>query len=156
MKKYPTRATGDLLNLRGQNLRFCAVTRSLYKNGVFLGLLAWKKIGWTFFHPSNPKKSSFFESKCRKLQFLKLSKKSYFWVVFLTKTTVLTSILTSEVTDMVPQPQYELGKVPGTQSGTWENLVPQMCKSHQTTSVNEERSIFVCQQNCQTIFFLRI
>ena len=66
---------------------------------------------------------------------MKLSKKSYFWVVFLTKTTVLTSILTSEVTDMVPQPQYELGKVPGTQSGTWENLVPQMCKSHQTTSV---------------------
>ena len=118
----------------------CAVTRSLYKNGVFLGLLAWKKIGWTFFHPSNPKKSSFFESKCRKLQFLKLSKKSYFWVVFLTKTTVLTSILTSEVTDMVPQPQFELGKVPETQSGTWGNLVPHMCKSQQTTSVNRNIS----------------
>ena len=101
----------------------------------FLGLLAWKQFGWTFFHPSNPKKSSDFESKCRKLQFLKLSKKSYFWAVFLTKTTVLTSILTSEVADMVPQPQFELGKVPETQSGTWENLVPHMCKSHQTTSV---------------------
>ena len=102
LTKYPPRVTGGLLNLRGQNHRFCAVTRSLYKNGVFLGLLAWKQIGWTFFHPSNPKKSSDFESKCRKLQFLKLSKKSYFWAVFLTKTTVLTSILTSEVTDMVP------------------------------------------------------
>ena len=136
LKKYPARATGGLLNLRGQNLRFCAVTGSLYKNGVFLGLLAWKKIGWTFFHPSNPKKVSFFESKCRKLHFLKLSKKSYFGVVFLTKTTVLTSILTSEVTYMVPQPQFELGKVPETQSGTWGNLVPHMCKSHQTTSVN--------------------
>jgi hypothetical protein len=56
-------------------------------------------------------------------------------VVFLTKTTVLTSILTSEVTDMVPQPQFELGKVPETQSGTWGNLVPHMCKSQQTTSV---------------------
>ena len=62
-------------------------------------------------------------------------------MVFLTKTTVLTSILTSEVTDMVPQPQYELGKVPGTQSGTWENLVPQMCKSHQTTSVKDNEAI---------------
>ena len=58
-------------------------------------------------------------------------------MVFLTKTTVLTSILPSEVHDMVPQTQYELGKVPWTQSGTWENLVPQMCKSHQTTSVKE-------------------
>ena len=106
------------------------------KNGVFLGLLAWKKIGWTFFHPSNPKKSSFFESKCRKLHFLKFSKKSYFGSVFLTKTTVLTSILTSEVTYMVPQPQFELGKVPETQSETWGNLVPHMCKSQQTTSVN--------------------
>ena len=66
---------------------------------------------------------------------MKLSNKSYIWAVFLTKTTLLTSILTSEVTDMVPQTQYELGKVQGTQSGTWENLVPQMCKSHQTTSV---------------------
>ena len=36
---------------------------------------------------------------------------------------------------MVPQPQFELGKVPETQSGTWGNLVPHMCKSHQTTSV---------------------
>ena len=68
---------------------------------------------------------------------MKLSNKSYFWAVFLTKTTVLTSILTSEVTDMVPQPQFELGKVPGTQSGTWGNLVPHMCKSHQTTSVKK-------------------
>ena len=75
---------------------------------------------------------------------MKLSKKSYFWVVFLTKTTVLTSILTSEVTDMVPQPQYELGKVPGTQSGTWENLVPQMCKSHQTTSVKSKIGNVYC------------
>ena len=56
-------------------------------------------------------------------------------ILFLTKTIVLTSILTSEVTDMVPQPQFELGKVPETQSGTWGNLVPHMCKSHQTTSV---------------------
>ena len=88
-----------------------------------------------FSTPQTQKKSSFFESKCRKLQFLKLSKKSYFWVVFLTKTTVLTSILTFEVTDMVPQPQFELGKVPETQSGTWGNLVPHMCKSQQTTSV---------------------
>ena len=135
LTKYPPRATGGLLNLRGQNHRFCAVTGSLYKNGVFLGLLAWKKIGWTFFHPSNPKKVSFLESKCRKLHFLKFSKKSYFGSVFLTKTTVLTSILTSEVTYMVPQPQFELGKVPETQSGTWGNLVPHMCKSHQTTSV---------------------
>ena len=84
---------------------------------------------------TNPKKVSFFESKCRKLHFLKFSKKSYFGAVFLTKTTVLTSILTSEVTYMVPQPQFELGKVPETQSGTWGNLVPHMCKSHQTTSV---------------------
>ena len=136
-QSYPTRATGGLLNLRGQNLRFCAVTGSLYKNGVFLGLLAWNKIGWTFFHPSNPKKVSVFESKCRKLHFLKLSKKSYFGAVFLTKTTVLTSILTSEVTYMVPQPQFELGKVPETQSGTWGNLVPHMCKSQQTTSVKD-------------------
>ena len=135
LTKYPPRATGGLLNLRGQNLQFCAVTATLYKNCVFLGLLALKKIGYTFFHPSNPKKVSVFESKCRKLHFLKLSNKSYIWAVFLTKTTVLTSILTSEVADMVPQPQFELGKVPGTQSGTWENLVPQMCKSHQTTSV---------------------
>jgi hypothetical protein len=36
---------------------------------------------------------------------------------------------------MVPQPQFELGKVPETQSGTWGNLVPHMCKSQQTTSV---------------------
>ena len=68
---------------------------------------------------------------------MKLSNKSYIWAVFLTKTTVLTSILTSEVTDMVPQPQFELGKVLGTQSGTWGNLVPHMCKSHQTTSVKK-------------------
>ena len=65
-------------------------------------------------------------------------------MVFLTKTTVLTSILTSEVTDMVPQPQFELGKVPGTQSGTWGNLVPHMCKSHQTTSVNVINVFFLC------------
>ena len=66
---------------------------------------------------------------------MKFSKKSYFGSVFLTKTTVLTSILTSEVTYTVPQPQFELGKVPETQSGTWGNLVPHMCKYHQTTSV---------------------
>ena len=45
--------------------------------------------------------------------------------------TVLTSILTSEVTE----PQSELGNVLGTQSGTWGNLVQHMCKSQQTTSV---------------------
>ena len=72
---------------------------------------------------------------------MKLSKKSYFGAVFLTKTTVLTSILTSEVTYMVPQPQFELGKVPETQSGTWGNLVPHMCKSHQTTSVKQIQNI---------------
>ena len=71
----------------------------------------------------------------QEIAFFETLKKSYFGAVFLTKTTVLTSILTSEVTYMVPQPQFELGKVPETQSGTWGNLVPHMCKSHQTTSV---------------------
>ena len=67
-------------------------------------------------------------------------------MVFLTKTTVLTSILISEASDMVPQTQYELGKVPGTQSGTWENLVPQLCKSHQTTSVKGSAAVAASTQ----------
>ena len=58
-----------------------------------------------------------------------------FWGGFFTKTTVLTSILNSEVTDIVPQPHSELENVLGTQSGTWGNLVQHMCKSQQTTSV---------------------
>ena len=55
---------------------------------------------------------------------------------------MLTSILTSEVTDIAPQPQFELGDMLGTQSGTWGNLVQHMCKSQQTTSVkiNEYRN----------------
>ena len=41
--------------------------------------------------------------------------------------------------------QFELGKVPETQSGTWGNLVPHMCKSHQTTSVNRLLSTYYKQ-----------
>jgi hypothetical protein len=67
---------------------------------------------------------------------LKFSKKILLGGGPFIKTTVLTSILTSEVTDIVPQPQSELGNVLGTQSGTWGNLVQHMCKSQQTTSVN--------------------
>ena len=37
--------------------------------------------------------------------------------------------------------QFELGKVPETQSGTWGNLVPHMCKSQQTTSVKKLKFI---------------
>ena len=50
---------------------------------------------------------------------------------------MLTSILTSEVSDIVPQPHSELGNMLGTQSGTWGNLVQHICKSQQTTSVNK-------------------
>ena len=67
--------------------------------------------------------------------FFNFQKNPTLGALFLTKTTVLASILTFEVTDMVAQPQFELGKVPEAQSGTWGNLVPHMCKSQQTTSV---------------------
>ena len=55
---------------------------------------------------------------------------------------MLTSILTSEVTDIAPQPQFELGDMLGTQSGTWGNLVQHMCKSQQTTSV---KTLAICK-----------
>jgi hypothetical protein len=61
---------------------------------------------------------------------------------------VLTSILTSEVTDIPPKPQSELGNMVGTQSGTWGNLVQHMCKSQQTTSV-KAMSMYICTKcNC--------
>jgi hypothetical protein len=71
----------------------------------------------------------------QKIAFFEFSKKILFGGGSFIKTTVLTSILTSEVTDIPPKPQSELGDVLGTQSGTWGNLVPHMCKSQQTTSV---------------------
>ena len=135
LTKYPTRATGGLPNLRGQNHRFWAITESLYKNCVFLGQKALKLIGCTLFYPSNPKKVPVFCHKHWILHFLRFSKKISFFGSFFTKTTVLTSILTSEVTDIPPKPQSELGNLLGTQSGTWGNLVPHMCKSQQTTPV---------------------
>ena len=85
--------------------------------------------------PFKPKKIPVFNIKHWILPFLKFSKKIIFFWCFFTKTTVLTSILTSEVTDIAPQPQSELGDMLGTQSGTWGNLVQHMCKSQQTTSV---------------------
>ena len=91
------------------------------------------------FPPLKPKKSLIFLIQMQEIAFFETFKKILLWGSFLTKTTVLTSILTSEVTYMVPQPQFELGKVPETQSGTWGNLVPHMCKSHQTTSVKRMR-----------------
>ena len=52
---------------------------------------------------------------------------------------------------MVPQPQFELEKVPETQSGTWGNLVPHMCKSHQTTSVKEKQGQQQQQQQIKSL-----
>lgn len=136
------RATGGLLNLRGQKRRFFTITKSLYKKCVFLSLYKLKKILLPLIYPSNPKKIPVFNIKQWILSFLKFSKKIIFFWRFFTKITVLTSILTSEVTDIAPQPQFELGDMLGTQSGTWGNLVQHMCKSQQTTSVkiNEYRN----------------
>ena len=91
------------------------------------------------------KKIPVFNIKHWILSFLKFSKKFDFFWCFFTKTTVLTSILTSEVTDIAPQPQFELGDMLGTQSGTWGNLVQHMCKSQQTTSVKIESIVVLLE-----------
>ena len=101
----------------------------------FFRLSGTKKNWLDLFPTLKPKKSLSFWMQMQEISFFVIFKKILLLGGFPPKTTLLTSILISETTDMVPQPQYELGKVPGTQSGTWENLVPQMCKSHQTTSV---------------------
>ena len=97
------------------------------------------KINWLhLILPLRANKSLRFEIEIQQNAFVEIFKKIHFFSPSLTKTTVPTSILTSEVTDIAPQTQPELENMPGTQSETYKNLAQHMCKSHQTTSVNNK------------------
>ena len=87
--------------------------------------------------PQTQQKSQILNKKTGNCIFGNFQKTSFFFLPFLTKTTVPTSILTSEGTDIAPQTQPELGNMPGTQSGKWRSLVQHMCKSQQTMSVKD-------------------
>ena len=130
------RATGGHPNLRGQKRRFFTVTKPLYKKCGFLAFKNCNELVVPYSTLQTQKKIPVFNIKHWILPFLKFSKKINFFRCFFTKSTVLTSILTSEVTDIAPQPQSELEDMLENQSGTWKNLVQHMCKSQQTTSVN--------------------
>ena len=77
------------------------------------------KINWLhLILPLRANKSLRFEIEIQQNAFFEIFKKIHFFSPFLTKTTVPTSILTSEVTDIASQTQPELENMPGTQSGT--------------------------------------